>query len=386
MMRTRKRGVSLIEALVAMAVMAFGMLGVVGLQGTLRGNADLSKQRSEATRIAQEEVERFRIFGNLAAFDAKASFGATNVVGYTTNTTYTVTGGITPPGVSNDKTLIVDVAWTDRKGDPQNVRLVSSMARIAPELAGSMVAPPGGWEGVGNPGGRRRGIPPQAKNFGDGTSGFIPPGGTGAAWVFNNTTGLVTAVCTTTVTDNATLLFTDLTSCVGTQEYQLIWGFIRFDLTNPPTTATVRNPTDDVPGTVQAEIVQTAPALLAGTRSCLHGYADANLNPVSPFKLAVFFCLVPVNSLSTPQFAWGGTLQMLGAPFMPAATPISASGAYLTDAATTNRKVCRIRAPATYAGINGPLGNQNLIVIRAGDGTIANVCPAPTTFGHQPAP
>ncbi|MBL8342439.1 MAG: prepilin-type N-terminal cleavage/methylation domain-containing protein [Rubrivivax sp.] len=386
MMCTRKRGVSLIEALVAMAVMAFGMLGVVGLQGTLRGNADLSKQRSEATRIAQEEVEKFRIFGDLAAFDAKAGFGATNVVGYTTNTTYAVTGTLTPAGVASDKTLVIDVAWSDRKGEPQNVRLVSSMARIAPELAASLVAPPAGSGGVQNPEGRSRGIPPQAKNFGDGTTGFVPPGGTGAAWLFNNTTGVVTAVCATTVTDNSVLQFTDLVSCVGTQQYQLIWGFIRFDLTNPPTTASVHNPNSDVPGTVEAEVVQTAPAVLTGTRSCLHGYADANLNPVSPFKLAVFFCLVPVNSLSTPQFAWSGTLQMRGAPYMPVATPFSASGAYLSDAATANRKVCRIRAPATYTSVNTPLGNQNMIVIRAGDGITPHTCPAPTTFGHQPAP
>ena len=60
------RGVSLIEALVALAVMSFGMLGVVGMQATLRYNADVSKQRSEAVRLAQEEVERWRSFSVLA--------------------------------------------------------------------------------------------------------------------------------------------------------------------------------------------------------------------------------------------------------------------------------------------------------------------------------
>ena len=50
MKRPIPRGVSLIEAIVAMAVMAFGMVAIVGLQGTLRQNSDIAKQRSEVER------------------------------------------------------------------------------------------------------------------------------------------------------------------------------------------------------------------------------------------------------------------------------------------------------------------------------------------------
>ena len=60
-----QRGVSLIEALVAMAIMAFGMLALLGLQGALRGNSDVSKQRSEAVRYAQEQIELLRGFSTL---------------------------------------------------------------------------------------------------------------------------------------------------------------------------------------------------------------------------------------------------------------------------------------------------------------------------------
>ena len=63
----QQRGVSLIEALVALAIMAFGMLGIVGMQSSLRTNADISKQRSEAVRIAQEVIEQRRAFWVLAA-------------------------------------------------------------------------------------------------------------------------------------------------------------------------------------------------------------------------------------------------------------------------------------------------------------------------------
>ena len=61
------RGVSLIEALVALAVMSIGLLGVAGMQATLRSTADLSKQRSEAVRLAQEKLEDLRSFGTLVA-------------------------------------------------------------------------------------------------------------------------------------------------------------------------------------------------------------------------------------------------------------------------------------------------------------------------------
>ena len=53
MRRAIQRGVSLVEAIVAMAVMAFGMMAIVGLQTTLRQNSDIAKQRSEAVRIAR---------------------------------------------------------------------------------------------------------------------------------------------------------------------------------------------------------------------------------------------------------------------------------------------------------------------------------------------
>ena len=74
MKRTGQRGVSLIEAIVAMAVMAFGMMAVVGLHTTLRQNSDIAKQRSEAVRIAEEAIEQWRAFSIMGATSGP-SFG-----------------------------------------------------------------------------------------------------------------------------------------------------------------------------------------------------------------------------------------------------------------------------------------------------------------------
>ena len=97
----RRHGVSLVEALVALAVMAFGMLALVGVQATMRLNSDVAKQRGEATRIATEEIERLRGFRTIAAvvdepaYSSYASirsgspaYAAPGGVG---NTTYTIT-------------------------------------------------------------------------------------------------------------------------------------------------------------------------------------------------------------------------------------------------------------------------------------------------------
>jgi len=371
------RGISLIEALVAMAVMAFGMLGVVGMQATLRSNADLSKQRSEAMRIAQERMEDLRNFSVLTdptatskAFDTKATFAATTVTGYTTNTTYTVSGAVTPTTPSTHKTLAINVAWTDRTGATQNVSLMSALANIAPELSASMIVSAQGAGGTREPEGRRRGIPPQAKNFGDGTSGFRPPqavGGT-VAWLFNNVTGLFTT-CTTSATDSAGLIIGTNTTCAGTQAYQLISGYLRASTSaTQPTAAEMANPISAaslVASTFTAEIAQTAPT--TGTIACLHGRADTYVE---------YYCAIPVDS-PTPA-TWSGTLR-INAASLPQLAPD------LANNSATNVKVCRYRAAATYVGINVPLASQNLALIRAGDGTTAFICPSPPTYAHQPA-
>lgn len=375
--RRARRGISLIEALVAMAIMAFGMLGVLGLQSTLRASADLSKQRSEATRLAQERVEDWRSFSVVPVTTGVKSYasipaGTTieNLGSFVSNASYTRTSVVTE--TPTQKTLRVDVSWEDRAGTTQNVRLFSVVARVSPDVAATMVAAPVGAGGTREPEGRRRGIPPQAKNFGDGTSGFRTPqvSGTAAVWVFNNVTGLITSVCDTAAVDNATLTLAGLTNCVTTQAYQLITGYIRASTSSTqPTAAEMANPNSVglASSTFTAEVAQTAPT--TGTIACRHDRAATYVQ---------YFCAIPVTS-PTPA-TWAGTLR-INAASLPQLAPD------LANSVLTNVKVCRYRAAATYAttATNGPLANQNLALIPAGDGATPFTCPSPPTFAHQPA-
>jgi Tfp pilus assembly protein PilV len=397
-----RRGISLIEALVAMAVMAFGMLGVVGMQATLRANADAAKQRSEAVRIAQETLEQWRRFSVLKNTDDDATsehpaadfpftytniapIAASTVTGYDlTNTTYTRTGTIEAGTLPGQKTLKVSVSWQDRNGATQTIRLYSVVSKVAPELTGTFAAPPSG--GIAHaPGGRHRGIPPQAKNFGDGTSGFRPPGNpTGVAWLFNNTTGVM-QLCSTAVADNASLtLASDLTSCSTSTAYLLISGFVRFNTgSSQPTALDVTDPNTAVPAYgsgLQVQVNQTAPAAFASppARTCFQGFASNYIQ---------YFCAIPAKDLtatppsSTPP-RWSGSLELTSSMLTIAPPPGSSA------IASTQGKVCRYRSAATYSNQNVPLVNENLLVMPAGNNTIAFTCTIGTpqiTWPHQPA-
>ena len=298
MNRGRQRGVSLVEALVAMAVMAFGMLAVVGLQVTLRTNGDLSKQRAEAVRIAQQSIEAWRAF---AAVEVTAGIldyqdlitdGPTVVPSanplapynatYTRMRTVTVWPGGSPPM----KTLAVTVSWDDRNGQPQIVLLNSVIAGVAPELAGSLAVPANGVAGR-QPLGRNRAIPALAKDLGS-VSGFMPPqaAGGGVTWVFNNVSGLITGMCNLSGRTTATLVAADVAACSANTLAQLMRGYVQFAaIGSVPDAAEAQTPTG-VPKDLDVSLSLTSAQAHPAPPAC---YDDAP---------AVAFAAVPGSAVS----------------------------------------------------------------------------------------
>ena len=341
-LRPAPRGVSLIEAIVALAVMAFGLVAIVGLQATLRSNGDVSKQRAEAVRLAQEEIERWRAFVTLQAGSPGVDFG--DIASFDSqidgdNATFNVRRTVPLQQAPAPRTVAVNVTWTDRTGQIQTVALNSSIAGISPELAGALVLPQNqGKKGSQN--NRDPGIPRDAKNFGDGTSGFVPPQTTGrkVAWVFNNVTGVIERVCTveadaSTDTLTAAAVAANLDSCDTSRTAQLLSGTVNFANTAAqPDEAEAEAPTG-LALNLDMELSLTSSGHPTPGYEC---YDDSPLEVPQLARQVVYYCAI----YSNPDRKWSGRLRVLPREFVtPGTVPWTIGNGGTLDA--NERVVCR---------------------------------------------
>lgn len=395
-MTQRPRGISLIEALVAIAVMAFGMLGLAGLQASLRNNADQARQRSEAVRLAQASIELQRSFSvldvtvNRRAFDQIVNVAAADVTPAGANTQFTrqvtVTDFPAPANVlsvAQHKRVLTEVTWSDRAGAAQTARLASIISATAPEAAAALSASADGSP-VQQMGNRNQVIPVSAVDQNDGTSKFAPPGGGALRWVFNNATGIITQICAGAV-------------CVDVNA-RLLSGYVNFatgvaaaptgaDAEIPPSPALVNG----VGASVTVRVSLTPAAL--GTVNCFQG-VEANY--------VAYYCAIP---LIAPATSWSGRANVR----LPTGLDIADS---IDDDHDDRYRVCRYTTsaarvlphltvptirnedhPLDYAAVQGALTNQNFLIIRAGDDHDPFACPADdattpyingSTWHHQP--
>lgn len=411
-----QRGVSLIEALIALAVMAIGLLGVVGMQATLRNNADISRQRSEAVRMAQAEIERLRSFTLLDGaatgvldFADIASQSAVDVTptgtGSAANATFKRTVTVTTPGANDPqmKTLNVEVRWWDRRSDAsdatdpnsQSIILQTSIAKATPDLSASLGIPTS-RSAVSRPRGGRNVAIPAGASSSDGTSTFTPPSGGGVSWVFNNDTALISRIGTLSV------------------QALLIRGYLQFATgSSQPTGAQSEAPPSDGLASDGLPIVPAGGGFdsAGNTLSTASGGIQvATTSPgldVTDFKggcvvslpfvsngrtFQAFYCAVPTQG-SAPggpyPAAWTGTLHVKPRPAVvetgsPASDDNSSSHyrvcRYTPDPTTDTPAGGNVEHPLVYSGLTGPLTDQNYLLIRAGSGSgAAFTCPTDDT-------
>lgn len=126
---SRQRGLGLVEALIALLVLSLGMLAVVRLQPLLRQHAEHARQRCEAVRLAQEDIERQRTSGSAA--------GSVVVDEDSASTRYELRRVVDATSWPNARAVTVTVHWNDRDGQPQAVRLATLIATVDPALAGA---------------------------------------------------------------------------------------------------------------------------------------------------------------------------------------------------------------------------------------------------------
>ncbi len=331
-LKQRQLGVGIVEALVSLLVLALGMMSFVALQARLRQDSDVAKQRAEAVRIAEEDLENFRAFGTLTSDGTVSNnFAYDNVhagaplrtvsaddVTTQTNTVFTVARALIDApmvaGISDApvKNLAVTVSWTDRTSTTQSVTLRTVISRSDPAVAAALALAPTGSL-VRAPAGRPIQVPIAATNLGDGTSVVKPFASASAAYVFSNDSGLVTRKCTglagNTVSANLTgeSLSAAGVSCIAVSAY-LLSGFVRTLLSD---SSLASDPNDSAPGglTMRVDFDNTPPpanaqgrlsqlavthwpavnggvGLTIGTGSATHTPAECHAEPMQMVRYA----------------------------------------------------------------------------------------------------
>ena len=119
------KGISLIEALIAMVVLAIGTLSIVKFQGEITSSGGLSKARSEAIQLAQDKIEELRSIATQAEYAALIPTGGCeteeDIAGTNANfdRTWCITTAASPPR------YIVQVAveWRSARGEDERVDL-----------------------------------------------------------------------------------------------------------------------------------------------------------------------------------------------------------------------------------------------------------------------
>jgi type IV pilus modification protein PilV len=361
-----QRGISLVEALVAFLVMAIGMLAIIGIQATLRFNSDAAKQRSEAVRLAQAEIERMRAFSVLPVTNGATSYTgivplAQHVIAGVTNanTQYNLTTILPATNTPAMQQVQVTVTWADRQGADQRVTLTTAIAGIDPALSGYLGLVANGQplnDARGRSGGR---LPFPVKDLGDGTSVYKPAASGNVAWIFNNLSGVVTSRCTVPIASTTqSLTVNDFVTCTTVTGFT-VGGSVRFAQNRPGPLTAADAEFPDSPQMPTSMLVdpENGPNVFLGSECFTADPISATQSYLS------YVCLVLTSGVLEPR-QWSGRVT---------AIPISWS---YGDTASTY-KLCRYSAdydglngitneehPDIYSAVSINLTNQNFLVIR----------------------
>lgn len=138
----QQSGVSLIEVLIALVVLAGGIVALIKFQAHLSQNRGIINQQSEAVQIAESKLEELRHFSVLTTTPGATAYddisgGSTNVAGVsaTYSLSWTVTDNTDPP----HKVIVVTVSWTDPAGSAQSVMLTTIVAPADPSVSGRIM-------------------------------------------------------------------------------------------------------------------------------------------------------------------------------------------------------------------------------------------------------
>ena len=377
----RQHGISLIEALIALLVLSLGMLTVSQLQGHLRLGSDIARQRTEAVRLGQEDIEALRAYSSLAASGAARSWaGITSAsryvdasTGYATHTRYSVVREIVDSNALSAKTAAVTVHWNDRDGEAQKIVLITVIAANDPAHGGVLALPPSGVHAKGVSSRSSR-VPLLAKDLGDGRSVMKPTSTGTTALIFDNTSGTVTARCTgiNPVTTTRELALADLTACDAITA-QLLSGTVRFSQAAPP---------DAARGNDAPLALTIALTLTGGTYATAPECSSEAVQTEAGDRYVAYHCVVA--PLASGRWSGRSTVVPNGWALGTGADARQVCR-YATDLDGSGAIDSNEEHPATYSAVDHSLANQNFLVI-AGNQTCPAAAASDAFVNHATAP
>ena len=342
-------GFALIESLIALILVSFGMLAVTGFQITLSLNSDVAKQRTEATRLAQQKLEQLRTFNNLTTYGA-AMVSSTSVSPVTqetitTNASFTRAWGITSANTPDTgRSASVTVSWTDRAGNAQQVQLLSHISATNPLLTGSLWFPLPDGTILRRPKNRSIDIPIPAISISGTGKSYIPWSSTSGGYlVFSDNSGDIVQKCSATPTAQSLT-----TTTCDTFDGYLLTGYITGTASKVALVTKIVVPFTNAQYIIGTPECSVAPA-----------YDQTTSTPTEIANTKYYVCLIKPSdhdtSASTAR-VWSGRIDLAGA------TDSSLAGTQVCRFSTDANTTINNNHPATYLLVNRSLDNQNFYI------------------------
>lgn len=136
-LRNTQLGISLIEVMIALAILAVGLMVLSRFTGTLYRDVAYSADRSKAQALAQQKIDELRATGVSSL--ANGADGAANCLTSVFRRYWRVDTPGNPPGV---RSISMNVCWTDSQGKAQTLAIRTFISTGATSPTATPTTPP----------------------------------------------------------------------------------------------------------------------------------------------------------------------------------------------------------------------------------------------------
>lgn len=378
------RGVGLVEVLVAVAVAGIGLASLMALHTRLRAQADLSRMRAEAVRLAAQDLERLRWHdgagdGGALRWEDIGPLAPTGIPPHPAE------GAMARPTLERSvrtdprqglRSLVTRIRWSDRHGDAHTVALATAIAALDPSLGGVALLDrrtPARMPAAAAERAASLRLPPGSRDLGGGRVAFRPRADASLVWVLDRATAQVTSRCDVPTDQPLERLEDTAAGACRALTGLLLSGHIRYATRADTVTAADAEQPDSPALGLTLRLTLTGGPYPTPAWECAHDGPVTTPAPTPPgvappIRIAYHCVIQPMTPASGGPPRWSGRLDLVPAGWLLA-----------SGTATAGRhRVCRYSAdhdgngridnpehPASHVQVTGPLGAQDFLVIRA---------------------